>query len=135
MTLSCSQQTISIITRNNCYNKVIFIVLITFILLRQKKVFGIKKHVKIKDFCYVNMLSDDTKLELNQYQKSDKAPFIVFADLECMIKKIDRCKNNPENSSTTKASEHISSGFSMSAVSSYINIEDKHDVYINAKIT
>ena len=81
------------------------------------------------------MLSDGTKLELNQYQKSDQAPFIVFADLECMIKKIDRCKNNPENSSTTKASEHISSNFSMSAVSSYINIEDKHDVYINAKIT
>ena len=59
------------------------------------------------------MLSDDTKLEFNQYQKSDKAPFIFFVDLECMIKKIDRCKNNPENSSTTKASEHISSGFSM----------------------
>ena len=81
------------------------------------------------------MPSDDTKLELNQYQKSDKAPFIFFVDLECMIKKIDRCKNNPENSSTTKASEHISSGFSMSAVSSYINIEDKHDVYKKVKIT
>ena len=81
------------------------------------------------------MLSDDTKLELNQYQKSDKVPFIVFVDLECMIKKTDRCKNNPENSSTTKASEHFSSGFSMSAVSSYINIEDKHNVYIKVKIT
>ena len=41
-------------------------------------------------------------LKFNQYQKSDKAPFIIYADLECIIEKIDRCKNNPENLSTTK---------------------------------
>ena len=41
-------------------------------------------------------------LEFNQYQKSDKAPFVTYADLECLIEKIDRCKNNPENSFTTK---------------------------------
>ena len=29
---------------------------------------------------------EDTKVsEFNQYQKSDKAPFIISADLECMI--------------------------------------------------
>ena len=39
------------------------------------------------------MPSKDTKiLEFNQYQKSDKAPFIIYADLECVIEKIDRCK-------------------------------------------
>ena len=44
------------------------------------------------------MLSEDTKiLELNQYQKSDKVPFIVYADLECLIEKTDGCKNNIEN--------------------------------------
>ena len=54
------------------------------------------------------MLSEDTKiLEFNQYQKSDKAPFIIYADLECIIEKTDGCKNNPENSSTTKVSEQI----------------------------
>ena len=37
-----------------------------------------------------------------------------------MIKKIGGCKNNPENSSTTKVNEHTSSGFT---------IENKHDVY------
>ena len=36
------------------------------------------------------MPPDDTKtLEFNQYQKSDKAPFIVHADLEYIIEKID----------------------------------------------
>ena len=39
------------------------------------------------------MLSEDTKiLEFNQYQKSDKAPFIIYADLECIIQKTDGCK-------------------------------------------
>ena len=76
------------------------------------------------------MPSKDTKiLEFNQYQKSDKAPFIIYADLECLIEKIDGCKNNPENSSTTKVSKHIPSGFSMSTISSFRSIENKHDVY------
>ena len=35
----------------------------------------------------------DTKiLELYQYQKSDKPPFIIFEDLKCIIEKIDRSK-------------------------------------------
>ena len=43
------------------------------------------------------MLSEGTKiLEFNQDKKSDKAPFIIFADLECLIEKNDGCKNNPE---------------------------------------
>ena len=76
------------------------------------------------------MPSEDTEiLEFNQYQKCDKAPFIIYADLECIIEKTDGCKNNPENSSTTKVSEHIPSGFSMSTISSFRSIENKHDVY------
>ena len=77
------------------------------------------------------MPSQDTKiLELNQYQKSDKALLIIYADLECIIDKIDGCKKNPENSSTVKVSEHISSSFSMSTISSFRNIENTHDAYI-----
>ena len=76
------------------------------------------------------MPSEDTKiLEFNQYQKSDKAWFIIYADLECIVEKIDGCKNNPENSSTTKVSKHIPSGFSMSAISSFKSTENKHDIY------
>ena len=41
---------------------------------------------------------------------------------------IDGCKNNPENSSTTKVREHIASGFSMSTISLFRSIENKHDV-------
>ena len=61
------------------------------------------------------MLYEDTKiLEFNQYEKSNKVPFIGYTDLECIIEKIDGCKNNPENSST---------------ISSFRSIENKADVY------
>ena len=76
------------------------------------------------------MPSEDTKmLEFNQYQKSDKALFIIYTDLKCMLEKIDRCKNNPENSSTAKVKEHIPSRFSMSTMSSFRSKENKHDEY------
>ena len=42
---------------------------------------------------------------------------------------IDRCKNNPENSSTQNVSEHIPSGFSLYTISSFRSIENKHDMY------
>ena len=89
-----------------------------------------KRVCENKDFCSVIVPSEDTKiLEFNQYQKSDKAIFVIYADLECITEKIDGCKNNPENSSTTKVSEHIPSGVSMSRISSFRSIENKHDVY------
>ena len=51
------------------------------------------------------MPSEDTQmLEFTQYQKSDKAPFIIFADLKCLT----------EKSFTTKVGEHIPSDSSMS---------------------
>ena len=81
------------------------------------------------------MPSEDSKiLEFNQYQKSNKAPLIIYADLECIIEKIDGCKYNSENSSTTKVREHILSGFSMPIISLFRIIENKHDVYREVKI-
>ena len=50
-------------------------------------------------------------LKFNQYMKSDKISYIIYADLECLIKKIDGCENNPENTLATKEGEHIPCGF------------------------
>ena len=67
-----------------------------------------EKECEHKDFCNIVMPAEDTEiLEFNQYQKSDKAPFVIYVDLECIIEGIDGCKNNPENSSTKKVGEHI----------------------------
>ena len=76
------------------------------------------------------MPSEKTKiLECNQYQNIDQAIFFIYADHECLIEKIDRCKNNPENSSATKLCEHITSGFSMSIISSFKIMKNMYDVY------
>ena len=64
--------------------------------------------MKIKDFCNIIMPSEDTKiLEFNQYQKCKKEAFIIYADLECLIEKIDGWKSNPKHSSTTKLKANI----------------------------
>ena len=39
------------------------------------------------------------------------------------------CRNNPENSFTTKVGKHFPSGFSISRISSFKIIANKHDVY------
>ena len=98
--------------------------------LTEKKLESHKKLCENKNFCNVIKPSEDTKiLEFNQYQIFDKATFIIYADPECIIEKIDGYKNNPENSSTTKVSEHIPSVSSLSTISSFRSIENQHDVY------
>ena len=61
-------------------------------------------------------------LEFNQYQKSKKAPFTIYSYLKCLTEKSDGCKNNAENSSPTKVTEHISSGVSMCTISWFKSI-------------
>ena len=100
-----------------------------FIPLQQKTNLNlIKKYVKVKVFVtFVIMSSKDTEiLEFNWYQKWQ---FIFYEDLECLIEKCDGCKNNPKNPSATKVGEHIPSSFSMSTISSFKRIENKHDAY------
>ena len=76
-----------------------------------------KKVCKNKDFFGIVMPSEKDKiLEFNQYMKADKMSYIIYADMEFLIKKIDGCANNPENSSTTKTGELIPCGYSMSTI-------------------
>ena len=76
------------------------------------------------------MPSEDTRvLEFNKYQKYQKVPFIIYVDLKCEKEKIDGCKNNSENLPTAKVKEHIPSGFSMPAISSFRSIENNHDLF------
>ena len=71
----------------------------------------------------------DNILEFNQYMKSDKMLYIIYADIETLIKKIDRCANNPENYSATKIGEHIHCKYSMSTIWAFDNTENKHTLY------
>ena len=49
----------------------------------------------------------DNVLEFNQYMMSDKMLFIVYTDIESLIKKLDGCENDPEKSSTANSGEHV----------------------------
>ena len=74
------------------------------------------------------MLTENTKiLQFNQYQKFDKALFIIYADLKYLIEKTDGCKCNPKKSCTTKFGEHIPSGFSMPTISPFKNTENENN--------
>ena len=71
----------------------------------------------------------DNILEFNQYMMSDKMPYIIYADIESLIYKIDGCGNNPTNSSATKIGEHIPCGYSVPTIWGFNNTEDKHTLY------
>ena len=71
----------------------------------------LKSHEKVyknKDFFGIVMPSEKDKLlEFNQHMNSDKMQYIIYADIESLIRKIDGCANYPEKSSTTKIGQHI----------------------------
>ena len=64
----------------------------------------------------------DNILEYYQYMKSDKMPYIIYADIEFLIKEIYDCANNSENSSTAKTGEHIPYGYLMTTSWAFNNI-------------
>ena len=54
------------------------------------------------------MPNEDNKIvKYNHGEKSMKAPFIIYADLESLLGKISTCHNNPRSSSTTKINIHL----------------------------
>ena len=76
-----------------------------------------------KDFRGIVLLPQkENILRSNQQMRSDKTPLMIYVDLESLIKEIGNCKNNPENSSTTKIKERISSGYSVSTIWAFDNI-------------
>ena len=58
------------------------------------------------------MPEEDNKiLKYNHGEKSMRAPFVIYVDLECLLEKISICHNNPEKSSTVKINKHTPSGY------------------------
>ena len=53
------------------------------------------------------MPDEDNKiLKYISKKKSLKVPFIIYADLECLLSKINTCSNNPDKSHTEKKATH-----------------------------
>ena len=45
-----------------------------------------------------------------------KAPFTIYVDLECLLKKEQSCQNNSEKSYTERKVKHEPSGYSLSLI-------------------
>ena len=76
------------------------------------------------------MLEEDNKiLKFNQGEKSTKIPFIIYADLGCLLAKMNTCRNNPEKSSTTKINKYTPSGYSLFTQCLFDTTKNELDYY------
>ena len=90
----------------------------------------IKKICENHDYCNIEMPSPNNNIiKYNQGDKSLKLPFTIYADLECLLEKIDTCYNNPEESSTTKINHHTPSGYSIFTNCSFDTSKNKLNYY------
>ena len=58
-----------------------------------------------------------------------RAPFVIYADLECLLEKMHSCQNNPEKSYTEKKIKHTPSGYSLNTNYSFDKTKTKLDGY------
>ena len=72
---------------------------------------------------------DNSIIKYNQGGKSIKLPFVVYADLECLLEKMSTCQNNPNESSTTEINKHTRSGYSLFTHCSFDQTKNKLDYY------
>ena len=72
---------------------------------------------------------DNNIIKYNQGEKSIKLPFVVYADLECLLEKMSTCQNNPNESSTTEINKHIPSGYSVFTHCSFDRAKNKLNHY------
>ena len=72
------------------------------------------------DYCHVEMpTEDDNILKYNNGEKSLKALFTIYANLECLLIKEQSCQNNPKELYTERKAKHEPSGHSLSLISSF----------------
>ena len=89
-----------------------------------------KKICENHNCCHVEMpTKDNNTIKYNQLKKSIKLPFVVYADLECLLEKMSTCRNNPNESSTTEINKHVSSGYSIFTHCSFDQTKSKLNHY------
>ena len=77
----------------------------------------LKKHENIcnnHDYCYVEI--PDKYNNISKYNSGEKymrVPFIMYVDMKCLLETVSTCRNNPNESSTTKINKHTNSGYSL----------------------
>ena len=72
---------------------------------------------------------DNKILKYNHGEKSMKVPFVIYADIEPLLEKINTCHNNPEKSSITEINKHTPSGYLLFTHCSLDTTKNKLDYY------
>ena len=89
-----------------------------------------KKICENHDYCHVEMPTKNNNIIKHNYgEKSMKLPFVIYADLECLLEKMSICINNPNESSTTKINKHTTSGYSIFTYCSFDKSKNKLNYY------
>ena len=89
-----------------------------------------KKICENHDYYNVKMpTKDNNTRKYNQGEKSIKLPFVVSADLECLLEKMSTYQNNPSESSTTEINKHTPLGYSLFTHCSFDKSKSKLDHY------
>ena len=71
-----------------------------------------EKLEKHKEYCSeeesikINMPKPDTYIKFKNYLYSERAPFAIYADFESILKPLETCKPDPNNSYTLKYQKH-----------------------------
>ena len=79
--------------------------------------------------CLLNVYSKFLPSRVYLTSNIIKAPFFIFADLECLIKTKSETKKCPAKSSTEKVSEHILCGYWKSNIYAFDDMHNKHNGY------
>ena len=72
---------------------------------------------KHKEYCgeyeavKIQLPEKGTMLKFKNYHRSEKVPFIIYADFDCFIKPIQTCDLNPESNYTKQYQKHEPSSF------------------------
>ena len=82
---------------------------------------SLRKHKRLcgnHNYCNVDMPEKNkNKLKYRYGEKLLKAPFIIYADLECLLKKEQSCQNNPKTS------------YSLDLICSFDKTKTRHYLY------
>ena len=93
----------------------------------------LRKHEKIcndHEFCFLKIANEDKKfLTTTPGKNSLKVPFIICADIECLLQKINTCQNNHEKSYTEKKVVHKASVYSLITCCSFDKSENEREYY------
>ena len=78
-----------------------------------------------------NDIIEEIILKFNQHMNSKKMLYMIYIDLESLIKKIDGCANKPKKSPSVKTGENVYCGYSMPAIWTFDTIEKKKTQFIS----